>query len=211
MTECPFRAVARLKAEEWLLEVGKPKHNHEAIGITGHPVHGKEALTETVSKFIANETQIHVRPGQILNALRLDDPDIPLAIKDVYNEKGKQRLERLNWKKPIQALMAELSRQEDWYSAHAEDGVHRLSHLFFANMESLRLLFLNPEVLNMDCTYKTNRFQMPLLSILGITSINRTFWVAFCFLRNEKEVDYTWVLNHVKALKSFLLIGHWRF
>ncbi|KAA6413218.1 MAG: hypothetical protein FRX48_02962 [Lasallia pustulata] len=166
--------------QEWLLEVEKLEHNHEAIDITGHPVHRKEALTETVSKFIANETRIHVRPGQIPNALRLDDLDIPLAIKEVYNEKGKQRLERLNWKKPIQALMAELSRQEDWYSAHAEDGVHRLSHLFFANMESLRLLFLNPEVLIMDCTYKTNRVQMPLLSIL-----------AYCqdAFESEKEWD----------------------
>ena len=158
MTECPFRAVARLKREEWVLEVEKPEHNHEAIGITGYPAHRKAAMTEAVSNFIANETRIHVRPGQILNALRLDDPEIPLAIKAVYNEKGKQRIQRLNWKKPVQVLMTELSRKEDWYSAHAEDEVHRISHLFFVNMESLRLLALNPEVLIMNCTYKTNRF-----------------------------------------------------
>ena len=42
----------------------------------------------------------------------------------------------------------------------------------------------------MDCTYKTNRFNMPLLSIIGITSLGTNFWVAFCFLRNEKEGDF---------------------
>ena len=158
MTGCEFKAVARSRDEGWILEVEKPGHNHEAISLTGHPVHRKEAMTDAVSDFIDKETRIHVRPGQILNALQLNNPGIPLAIKDVYNEKGKQHRQRLNFKKPIQVLMTELDKKEDWYSAHAEDGVHQLSHLFFANMEFLRLLSLNPEVLIMDCTYKTNRF-----------------------------------------------------
>ena len=81
-----------------------------------------------------------------------------------------------------------------------EDGVHRLSHLFFSHTESLQLLALNPEVLIMDCTYKTNRFNMPLLNIIGITSLGTNFWVAFCFLRNEKEGDFRWVMRCIQAL-----------
>ena len=32
----------------------------------------------------------------------------------------------------------------------------------------------------MDCTYKTNRFHMPLLDILDSTGLHRTFFAAFC-------------------------------
>ena len=120
----------------------------------------------------------------------VNNPELPLDIEDIYNEKARLRRQRLNFRTPILALMEELSRHEDWHTEFLEDGVHRLSHLFFSHTESLQLLALNPEVLIMDCTYKTNRFNMPLLNIIGITSLGKNFWVAFYFLRNEKEGDF---------------------
>ena len=85
---------------------------------------------------------------------------------------------------------------------YLEDNTHRLSHLFFSHTESLRLLALNHEVLILDCTYKTNRFNMPLLNIIGITSLGHNFWVAFYFLYSEKEGDFVWVMHCIKALYS---------
>src|SRR5436190_14825550 len=69
--------------------------------------------------------------------------------------------------------------------------------LFFAHLESLILLKQYPEVLLMDCTYKTNRFRMPLLDILGCTGLNHTFFAAFVFLSGETEEHYS------SALKMF--------
>ena len=96
--------------------------------------------------------------------------------------------------------MEELSRQEYWSMEYLEGNTHRLSHLFFSHTESLRLLTLKHEVLILDCTYKTNRFNMPLLEITGITSLGYNFWVAFCFLHSEKEGDFVWVMHCIKAL-----------
>ena len=39
-----------------------------------------------------------------------------------------------------------------------------------------------PYVLIMDCTYKTNRYKMPLLDIVGVTALNTSFYVGFCFV-----------------------------
>ena len=200
MVGCPFEAVARRKGGEWTLDVKKPEHNHEASSIMSHPTLRKAALTPAVSDFIDTETRIHVRPGQILSALMVNNPELPLDIEDIYNEKARLRRQRLNFRTPILALMEELSRHEDWHTEFLEDGVHRLSHLFFSHTESLQLLALNPEVLIMDCTYKTNRFNIPLLNIIGITSLGKNFWVAFCFLRNEKEGDFRWVMRCIRAL-----------
>ncbi|XP_026410785.1 uncharacterized protein LOC113306010 [Papaver somniferum] len=52
----------------------------------------------------------------------------------------------------------------------------------------------------MDCTYKTNKFEMPLFNIVGKTSTNAHFSVGFCFLKNELEESYVWALNQVKLL-----------
>ena len=47
----------------------------------------------------------------------------------------------------------------------------------------------------MGCTYKTNRFGLPLLNIVGITSTYSTFNAGFVFLREETTEWYTWALQ----------------
>jgi histone-lysine N-methyltransferase SETD2 len=61
------------------------------------------------------------------------------------------------------------------------------------------LLAAYPEVLVMDCTYKSNRFSLPLFNIVGMTASNSTFFVAFTFLKHEREADYTWSLKQLRA------------
>ena len=36
---------------------------------------------------------------------------------------------------------------------------------------------------------------MPLLYMVGITSLGISFSIGFCFLPGEKEEDYTWALS----------------
>lgn len=43
---------------------------------------------------------------------------------------------------------------------------------------------------------------MPLLNIIGLTSLNTTFHFGFVFLSEEKEEDYTWALGCVREIYS---------
>ena len=52
----------------------------------------------------------------------------------------------------------------------------------------------------MDCTYKTNRFGMPLLHVVGLTSVYTSFSVCFVFLRNEDSKSYKWAQERVAEL-----------
>ncbi|XP_028072522.1 uncharacterized protein LOC114274748 [Camellia sinensis] len=54
-----------------------------------------------------------------------------------------------------------------------------VTDLFFAHPVSLDLLRAFPRVLLMDCTYKTNRYCLPLLEIAGVTSTEKTL-CGFC-------------------------------
>ena len=55
-------------------------------------------------------------------------------------------------------------------------------------------------VLIMDSTYKTNRYLMPLFEVVGVAPTGKIFFVAFVFLKNEKEDSYIWELEHLKLL-----------
>ena len=79
-----------------------------------------------------------------------------------------------------------------------QDG--HITLLFFAHPESLVLLKRYPEVLLMDCTYKTNHFHMPLLDILGSTGLHQTFFTAFVFLLGETKEDYTSALRMLRGV-----------
>ena len=52
----------------------------------------------------------------------------------------------------------------------------------------------------MDCTYKTNKFGMPLLNVVGITNTYQTFNAGFAFLPNELESSYVWALPEMSAI-----------
>ena len=63
-----------------------------------------------------------------------------------------------------------------------------------------KLLRENHEVLLMNCTYKINKYKMPLLIITGVTSLNTTFYVGFLFMKGEHYSDYVWALKALKRL-----------
>jgi hypothetical protein len=80
------------------------------------------------------------------------------------------------------------------------DPVGHVTHLFFTHPKSVELFQQYPDVLLMNCTYRTNKFKMPLLNIVGTTCLNKNFHIAFCFLAKEEEGDYTWALQELKEL-----------
>jgi len=75
-----------------------------------------------------------------------------------------------------------------------------ITHLFFSKNSSIALSRYFSTVFIIDCTYKTNRFRMPLMNVVGITSCNQTFFSCFTFWKEEKEADYIWALKNFKAL-----------
>ena len=61
-------------------------------------------------------------------------------------------------------------------------------------------------MLIVDCTYKTNKFKLPLYTVQGITIIKSTFIASYSFILSEKDRDYAWVMIQQKLLYNQLLI-----
>lgn len=70
--------------------------------------------------------------------------------------------------------------------------------------EAVGLYQAYPEVLLLDCTYKTNRFNLPLLNMIGITGLRTTFNLVYAFIQTEQEGDYTWVLQQLRRALPIL-------
>jgi hypothetical protein len=102
----------------------------------------------------------------------------------------------------MEALIATLEGGEFRFN-YRTDAIGRVTHLFFAHSKSLELLHKYPDVLLLDCTYRTNKFKMLLLNIVSTTCLDSNFHAAFCFLAKEEEGDYIWAMEQLKEL--FLL------
>ena len=83
---------------------------------------------------------------------------------------------------PIQHLLQKLQTLDLWYTSHLIDGYKQLMHLFFAFEPSLNLLEMYPDVLFIDCTYKTNEYNMSLCIFSGVTAYNKSLYIGFVFL-----------------------------
>jgi transposase-like protein len=55
-------------------------------------------------------------------------------------------------------------------------------------------------VVFIDATYQTNRYNMPLVHFLAVTSIGATTSVAMCFVTSENEQMYRWAVDALKEL-----------
>ncbi|XP_050895310.1 uncharacterized protein LOC127101927 [Lathyrus oleraceus] len=57
-----------------------------------------------------------------------------------------------------------------------------------------------PMVLILDSTYKTNKYRLPLMEMVGVTSTEEIYSIEFAFLECEKEDNFTWALEVCQTL-----------
>ncbi|KAI5401561.1 hypothetical protein KIW84_066148 [Lathyrus oleraceus] len=57
-----------------------------------------------------------------------------------------------------------------------------------------------PTMLILDLTYKTNKYRLPLLDMVGVTSTEKTYSIRFAFLQSEKYEIATWALEVCQTL-----------
>jgi hypothetical protein len=194
-TDCPFKLIIfNLEGSNlWRLEVQDPSHNHPpSLSPSAHNVYRKR--TQGQKDTIKLMTHAGARPMQIMSALQREDPETLVSATDIRNERKALREKHLDGRSPIETLLDDLSTP-DWIFSVKKDAENRIQCLFLAHQKQIKLLHANPDVLLMDCTYRTNRYKLPLLHILGCTNLQTFFSAGFCFLSSETEMDYYWAVS----------------
>ncbi|PLW21915.1 hypothetical protein PCANC_03347 [Puccinia coronata f. sp. avenae] len=183
---CPFEVKGSIPTSKkitnktWTLEIRHGKHNHEVSSKPSSHTSHKKLLPEQY-KEIRKLLQLNLKPAQILLQLQTLDNETYATNKTVSNALQKIRRKDLDGRSPIEALVCVLKETNWSYDVKVkDDGV--VQNLFFAHPGSIHLTWINHHVALLDSTYKTNRYQLPLLLVIGQSASNWLFSIAFCFL-----------------------------
>src|ERR1044072_4594409 len=132
--------------------------------------------------------------------LRAHNPGCLSKIRQVYNEKYAYHK---NKRSPLIEMQHLMRMMEDYRYAHwtsVEEDTKVVKAIFWSHPISTQLFNLFPTVVLIDSTYKTNRYRILLLEMVGVTSTHMTFTIAFGYMTNETEPEVTWALDKLKAL-----------
>ncbi|KAG6983952.1 PKS-NRPS hybrid synthetase [Fusarium oxysporum f. sp. conglutinans] len=173
-------------------------HNHEpSYGPRAHPVHRQ--ITSDQEQTVRLLTEAGVKPKEIRTFIRLSDRFCLATQQDIYNAIARSKRDLAKGQSSIHALADELVNQ-GFRSHFCLDQDNRVTAVFFTNADSLAYTKTYPEVMMLNCTYKTNKYKMPLLDIVGIDACGKSFCIAFAFMSGEEEADYLWVLSRLREV-----------
>ena len=114
----------------------------------------------------------------IYKAIKVKFPHVTMTLKDIRNKLQKLR-DQFNKGYPVvQSMMRGLVNDPKWLYDYCYDDENRLERIIFFNKELVKLLTLFPSVLILDATYKTNRFNLPLINICIMIAINKTLLIG---------------------------------
>jgi hypothetical protein len=160
----------------------------------GHSLARRRQLTEDQINTIKHLSDSGSKPRQIINLLRAEQPTTLIKPKDCYNIRDELRRKKLGNYTPLEFLRETL-QNDNWRYAFKQDTEGYILFFMFAYPELIRYANQYNRAFLLDCTYKTNRYKMPLLYIIGLSLSNSLYSIAFCFMQNEQEESYRWTLQ----------------
>ncbi|KAI5678620.1 hypothetical protein M9H77_09570 [Catharanthus roseus] len=125
-----------------------------------------------------------------------------LSAQKIYNVVVKIKKNRMQGQNTIEEVLCLSAKRNYMVFYRNREGSNMLSDIVFAYPTSIEMLRMWSYVLIMDTTYKTNKYNMPLLEVVGMTPTGKNFTVASAFMRNEQATTYRWeYLRKLDALK----------
>jgi hypothetical protein len=189
---CDFEIMCSSMKGVWAVRKISGNHNHKLGGnLAGHAV--KRHLGELEKAKVRAFDGQGLAPKDIICIVRKEFANSHSTAKEIYNELGTVRAEELRGCGPIEALV-ELISCTDYFSKVrlVRDAVNCM---FFMHQSSVSMCRTFCTVFFFDCTYKTNKFGMPMLNVVGIMSTYMTFNAGFAFLHAKNEETYAWAFQ----------------
>lgn len=210
-TSCPFSILAKQSPSgtTWSLRHRPDRqfatHNHPpSLHQTAHSQH--RILSDADKASIKSLADAGIQARDIRTILQNNSTSMA-SQQDIYNYIAEVKRDRLKGQSSIHALAKQLEEDGFWKETQV-DHDSRVTGLLFAHPRSLAYLEAYPDILILDCTYKTNKYKMPLLDMVGVDACGRSFCIAFAFLNGEAEEDYLWALGSLRAIYERAGIRH---
>ncbi|KAJ1434374.1 MULE transposase domain [Sesbania bispinosa] len=157
-------------------------------------------LTTDELSLLNDMTKNMVKPRNILLTLKDHNKDNVTTIKQIYNARQAFRSALRGPRTELQNLMKLMDRDNYvyWHRRHEDSDVVR--DIVWTHPDAMKLLNIFHIVLIIDTIYKTNKYKLPLLEVVGVTSTKLTFSVAFAYIEQEKLDNFMWVLEKIRSM-----------
>ncbi|PTQ47965.1 hypothetical protein MARPO_0006s0016, partial [Marchantia polymorpha] len=184
---------------EWRVSVVQGEHkNHNVVGnFSAYPTAQKLNALQKAS--IHTLSKAEASPKVILASICQNDSSCVLISRDFYKAKATIHNEVLAGKTPIKMLLDELHTKNICHAHDRNNGGH-VTRLFFALHQCVKFANEFSHMMHIYCTYKSNRFKMPIFHIVGMSSTNELYYVAIFFLSSEVKADYIWTLEQFAGI-----------
>ncbi|XP_058741481.1 protein FAR1-RELATED SEQUENCE 5-like [Vicia villosa] len=174
-------------------------HNHRLDkDMLGHDILGR--LKDDERKFVNDMMKYNMEPRYIASALKDKDPENLTNITQIYRARATYRLGKRGALTEMQMLLSLIHQEKYMCWSRNKENSDIVADIFWTHPDFVKLLKMFPLVLIFDCTYKINRYRLPLLEIIDVTSSKMMFLVAFAYLEHEREENFTWELERLKLL-----------
>ena len=147
---------------------------------------------------LADMTKNMVKPKNILLKLKEHNDKNVTTIRQMYTAKITCQRSLRGPRIEMQHLMYLLER--DMYIHWHVTNDEVVCDIFWTHLDAVKLLNAFNIVFFMDTSYKTNRYRLPLLDIVGVTCTGLTFSIAFAYMEAECEKNFMWALETFKDL-----------
>ncbi|XP_012853296.1 PREDICTED: uncharacterized protein LOC105972862 [Erythranthe guttata] len=200
---CTFRLKGTKQGKDtdnvgWDLKVQCGTHTHTDFeNLHVHSYAGR--LTKEEMVLVEGMSKAMAKPKAILKSLKIRDERNVTGMRTIYNYRQKLQLKERLGRTQMQELFARLSKDKCTFY-HRVNNNKEVIDMVWTHPSCVKLARSYPYVFIMDCTYKTNRYKLPLLEIVGFTCTHKTFSIAFAYLEYEKTENYVWALQSLEKI-----------
>ncbi|XP_074311795.1 uncharacterized protein LOC141647482 [Silene latifolia] len=172
---------------QWLLYMGRVGvYNHAMVAYNdGDRYYSKLDDEELV--YIDAQVRAHVPPAMISVGLHKRNPGKSRPTRrQIYNLAQKARFEEREEKNPAQQMLA-LAVQHYVHFWVTDQSTSKLTHVFLANPETVKMFRSYYYVVIMDSAYETKTYSLALIEMVGVKPVGKSFVIAYAFVKYESD------------------------
>ena len=187
----------------WKFNVQRDFHNHYRVNaerITVIRRHKRNGNVEVLNQIRALNNNRRLTAQDIAEEVGRQY-SLEVTAKDVQNIRDEDQRALLGGRTPTQQFLHNLQNDSSALVVDFQtDAQNRVEYVLWTYQWSIETWKNHNEVISLDDTYKTNRFNLSLMQITGITGMNSTFNVAWALIKDERQTSYQWVLTRLQRI-----------
>ncbi|KAM6587621.1 hypothetical protein CsatA_010226 [Cannabis sativa] len=197
-----LRAVHTKDETSYIAKEFVSQHNHETASISEmNFLRSNRVVPDGVVAQVMSMNKVGIKTSNIVSHMALQSggfENIPFQLKDVYNKVGEQRRLENSETDSEWALgyFDAAIRLDPFFSVEYQvDEDNRLANIFWADEKCRRDYSAFGDVIAFYTTYRTNKYNEPLIIIIGVNNHFNSCVFGFGLLLHEKGDTFHWILT----------------